>query len=117
MIKELIARVFCTRNCAHLAHWNEDSGYRHEVLGEFYGDIVDLLDKFVETYIGNFGELGSVKIKGEECESLMSCLEDDLKWMEANAEEITQDVCALENILDELMGVYLQTRFKLKQLK
>jgi len=36
MIEELIARVFGTRNAAHLAHWKEASGYRHETLAAFY---------------------------------------------------------------------------------
>lgn len=54
MIEELIARVFGTRNAAHLAHWKEASGYRHETLAAFYGDVLDALDKLVEAYQGAF---------------------------------------------------------------
>ena len=50
MIEELISKVFCTRNCAHLAHWASDSYAEHEALGSFYGDIIDILDNFVEVY-------------------------------------------------------------------
>ena len=39
MIEDLIARVFCTRNCAHLAHWASDSYAEHEALGSFYENI------------------------------------------------------------------------------
>ena len=61
MIEDLIARVFCTRNCAHLAHWASDSYAEHEALGSFYEDIIDILDNFVEVYQGNYKKVEDVK--------------------------------------------------------
>jgi hypothetical protein len=50
MIEELISRVFATRNAVHLAHWAETSGFRHNVLGEFYDSLIDKVDTIVEAH-------------------------------------------------------------------
>ena len=116
MVQELIQRVFATRNAAHLAHWAETSGYRHTVLGEFYDDVIDSIDKFVEAYQGNFGTIEDIKLKDSD-KDIMKLIEDDIVWITTHCEEICEDIEALENILQELTGLYLSTRFKLKQLK
>ena len=116
MVVDLISRVFNTRNQAHLAHWSESSGYHHEVLGEFYDSLVDILDKFIEAYQGNFGKITDIKLKNTDKE-ILKCIEEDIVWLTENRDEITEEICALENIIDELVALYLSTRFKLKQLK
>ena len=54
MIEELITKIFCTRNCAHQQHWLTGSYAEHSALGDFYTDVIDLLDNFVEVHQGNF---------------------------------------------------------------
>lgn len=118
MIEHLVSRVFATRNCAHLAHWNESSGYRHEVLGDFYGDVVDSLDKFIEAYLGNFNDRRiSPPASTNPPTDIIECLESDAVWIASNSEALTEDVEVLENILQELLAVYLSTLFKMKRLK
>ena len=62
MIEELISKVFCTRNCAHLAHWKSDSYAEHTALGEFYDSVIDIIDNFVEVYQGNYTKIKTVKL-------------------------------------------------------
>lgn len=115
MVKELISRVFATRNQAHLEHWKTSSYAQHVALGDFYDSLIDHMDTFVEAYQGNFGVIKNIKLEQCSCD-IMEHLEEDLVWIEKNYEEITQDVCALENILDGIVELYLTTRYKLKQL-
>lgn len=118
MIEELISRVFSTRNHAHIVHWATKSGFHHIALGEFYESLVDLIDKFVEAYQGNFGQVGEFKPEdyiGKK--ELIDCIEEDITWLAEHREEICNEIDALENILDELVGEYLSIRFKLKYLK
>lgn len=116
MIDQLISRVFAIRDCAHMAHWNAESGYHHEQLGNFYEEVIPLLDRIVEAHIGNFNEVPKVKfsLPGDD---ILKCLEEDVVWMDKNSETITGDVEAMENILQEITELYLSTIFKLRRLK
>lgn len=116
MITELIARVFCTRDCAHLKHWSTGSYAEHQALGDFYEEVIDIVDNLVECYQGNFGRIGKVKLDSQAGEPL-KCMESDAVWIAENSEAISGDVEALENILQELTGLYLRTIYKLKFLK
>ena len=116
MIEELISRVFCTRNCAHIAHWKSDSYAEHTALGEFYDDIIDIIDNFVEVYQGNYTKVKTVKLQND-CGDIVDVLKDDVVWIHKNYENLCHSVTPLKNILDELLGHYLRTIYKLRFLK
>ena len=118
MIEELITKIFAARNAAHLAHWKETSGYRHETLAEFYDHLLDAVDKLVEAYQGAF-ELVDVEElpKLGKVKDIVVQLEDDMLWIGKNRAKITQSLPALDNILQELEGVYLKALYKLRNLK
>jgi hypothetical protein len=114
--EQLIARVFYTRNHAHIEHWTTKSYARHSALGDFYADVVGLLDTFVEAHIGLGSELASIpEHKGTQ--DIVKCLSDDAAWIAKNRSKIAENVEALENILDEITALYLKTLYKLKNLK
>jgi len=118
MLNELIQKVFCTRNCAHLAHWRTKSFAEHEALGAFYDDIIDGIDKLVEAYMGAAGkvvdplEIPAVK----PVKDILSHLSDEANWINEHREHIASEIPALENIVDEITAIYLKTIYKLKQL-
>jgi len=116
MIEELITRVFCTRNCAHIAHWQSDSYAEHTALGDFYEEIIDILDNFVEVYQGNYKKITDVEFDCE-CKDPIEQLQDDVVWIDKNYEALCHSVTPLKNILDELLSHYLRTIYKLKYLK
>lgn len=116
MIEELINRVFCTRNCAHLAHWASDSYAEHTALGEFYTDIIDIIDNFVEVYQGNYDKVEGIKLTCV-CKDIIEQLTDDVVWIHKNYDKLTNSVTPLKNILDELLDHYLRTLYKLRFLK
>lgn len=116
MIEELIAKIFCTRNCAHITHWKTGSYAEHIALGEFYDSIIDKLDTFVEVYQGNFKQIQDVDYL-DEYDEIKNHLEDDIKWIEKNYEKLSHNISPLENILDEILASYLQTLYKLRFLK
>jgi hypothetical protein len=62
MIEELVAKVFRTRNQAHLSHWKTKSYAEHQALGSFYDDIIDTTDKLVEACQGSKGIIGHVDL-------------------------------------------------------
>lgn len=117
MIEELIAKVFAARNAAHLEHWRTKSFAAHMALGDFYDSVIDIVDTLVEAYQGNFGIIGKVPdVEQIHNESCIKCLNDQVAWIAKNRSEIAQEVDSLENIVDELTGLYLKTLYKLENL-
>lgn len=119
MIEELVARVFATRNTAHLVHWKVSgpgSFAQHMALDAFYNGLIDQIDKIVEMHQGAFGLMGDVSPLSVPTTKFTEHVAKEAKWIEDNRERIAQDVCALENVIDELVGLYLTTYYKLKNL-
>lgn len=98
----------------HALHFVTHSYSKHKALGEFYGDLEDLLDTFTEAYIG----AGGVYTPGFENTKLFN--PDPIQYIQS----IVIDVDAiyrqcdshLQNTLDEIKTLCYQTLYKLKQL-
>ena len=117
MLEELIARAFRTRNQAHLQHWKTKSFAEHKALGSFYEKLIDVLDKLVEAAQGSKGIIGHVDVScKDESVECIKMLTDDANWISKNRSKIASGVPALENIVDEIVGLYLTTLYKLKNL-
>ncbi len=115
-MEELIARALATRNAAHLAHWRACCLATHTALGEFYDALLDVLDKLVEAYQGAFDLIGDVKLEQPKVKDIIAHLEADMLWIGKHRAKITGGLPALDNILQELEGVYLKALYKLKHL-
>lgn len=117
MIEELVARVFHTRNAAHLAHWATSSDAEHRALGEFYDALIDRIDRIVEMYQGAFGKIGKPLLsRPAPAADLRAHIKTEAAWIESNRTKIADGVCAIENAVDELTGVYLKAFYKLSNL-
>ncbi len=114
MLDQLIKKVFESRDASHLKHWKTTSYAEHQALGEFYENTVDLIDKYVEAYVGAFGTVEEIP---EDVKDVTKLIKEDIIWLTANRDKISRNVPALENILDELTGQYLSTLFKLERLR
>ena len=114
MIQELITKTFKERNESHARHWSTDSFAQHEALGEFYSEVIDILDKYVEAYIGTFGKTFEIP---EDNDKITDAIRDQLVWINDNRSGLANNVPALENILDELAGLHMRTLFKLENLR
>jgi len=114
MVENLIEKVFHARDAAHIEHWKTNSYARHQALGEYYDEVVDTLDKFIEAYQGTFGIIGDVT--GQE-KDVAKMIHDDIIWLNENRSRLAKNVPALENILDELTGLHMKTLYKLENLR
>ena len=114
MLEKLIERMFASRNAAHIAHWKTKNGEEHRALGEYYDNVIELLDKFVEMHQGGAGLVGDVK---GEVENATKLINDDIIWLNKNRSEICKGIPALENIIDELTSLHMKTLYKLENLR
>lgn len=115
---DFVGALFLARDVAHSVHLNTRSYAKHMALNEFYDNIVDLTDKFAEAYQGRHGLIGPITLKSaRKTTNILEFLQDSL----AEVEEIRYKVCEkadtpIQNIIDEIVGQYLSTLYKLKFL-
>ena len=115
---DFIGLLFLGRDVAHSVHLNTRSYAKHVALNTFYDEIVDLADKFAEAYQGRHGLMGPITLmSAKKTGNIVDFLEDSM----ADIEKMRYDVCKkedtpLQNIIDEIVGQYLSTLYKLKYL-
>lgn len=115
---DFVGTLFLARDVAHSVHLNTRSFAKHSALNEFYDEIVGLADKFAEAYQGRHGLIGPISLmSAKKTSNIVEFLEDSM----ADIEKMRFDVCEktdtpLQNIIDEIVGLYLTTLYKLKFL-
>jgi hypothetical protein len=115
---EFIGCMFLARDVAHSVHLNTRSYAEHKALNKFYDGIVDLADTFAEMYQGRHGLIGPISLhSARKTSNIVEFLEDSLKEIEDNRYDVCDEKdTALQNIIDEIVGLYLSTLYKLKFL-
>ena len=113
---ELIGHLFLARDVTHSVHLNTRSYAKHKALGGFYGKVIDLADDLAETYQGRYGLIGPITLhSAKKTNNVVEFLEDSLEEVRNERKEYKDDT-ALQNIIDEIEGLYLSTLYKLKFL-
>ena len=112
--QQFLALLFLSRDVAHKAHLNTESYAQHMALGSFYDGIIDLADSFAEAWMGRegkrIGDLPDLKNpKGE----IVKVLKVHLEIIEETRDFVPKTDTALNNILDEIVALYLSTLYKL----
>lgn len=113
-----IGHLFLARDVAHSTHLNTRSYAKHKALGGFYGKIVDLADDIAELFQGRHGLIGPITLhSAKKTGNVVEFLEDSLKEIEDMRYKVCdRDDTAIQNTIDEIIGLYLSTLYKLKFL-
>lgn len=115
---EFIGLLFTSRDYAHKAHLNTDSYAEHMALGSFYSDIIDLADAFAEAWMGRKQEkIGKIPMMESPDGKPLQVLQRHLDVLMDARSFVEKEDTALNNIIDEIEGLYLSTLYKLKFLK
>jgi len=115
---DFVGTLFLARDVAHSVHLNTRSFSKHMALNEFYDNIVELADKFAEVYQGRNGLIGPITLmSAKKTGNIVEFLEDSM----ADIEKMRYECCKkedtpIQNIIDEIVGQYLSTLYKLKNL-
>ena len=115
---DFVGTLFLARDVAHSVHLNTRSFAKHSALNSFYDEIVELADKFAEAYQGRHGLIGPISLmSAKKTTNIVEFLEDSM----ADIEKMRFEVCEktdtpIQNIIDEIVGLYLSTLYKLKFL-
>jgi len=115
---DLIGHLFLARDVTHSVHLNTRSFAKHKALGGFYSKVIDLADDLAEAYQGRHGLIGPITLhSAKKTGNVVEFLEDSLKDVEDLRYKVCEkDETAIQNIIDEIVGLYLSTLYKLKFL-
>jgi hypothetical protein len=114
--KTFMGMLFLSREVVHSAHLNTRSYAKHKALQKFYESIVDLADTFAETYQGRHGLIGPIALQSvKKPGNITEFLADQLAEIEKCRFEVVEETdTALQNIIDEIVALYLRTLYKLR---
>ncbi len=115
---DFVGMLFLARDVTHSVHLNTRSYAKHKALGGFYDKVVDLADDFAEAYQGRHGLIGPITLmSAKKTSNVVEFLQDQLAEIEANRYKFCdEDDSAIQNIIDEIVSLYLGTLYKLKFL-
>jgi RNA binding exosome subunit len=112
--EEFVGMVLQDRDLAHIAHWKTKSYAEHKALNEFYDEILELIDGFVEQYQGYYGGRMDIFRKDGNADDIRDALEISMEWIETNRYEICEkDETPLQNTIDEIVRQYQSTLYML----
>lgn len=117
MIGQFIAVLFLARELAHREHLRTNSYAQHMALGDFYEGVLGLTDSLAEAYQGRNGIIDIPLLDNEFPGPVIQSMQAQLAWIEKNRDAaVGKDERALQNIVDEIVNLYLSTLYKLKHL-
>lgn len=115
---DFVGVLFLARDVTHSVHLNTRSYAKHKALQKFYEGIVDLADTFAEAYQGRHGLIGGITLQtAKKTANVVEFLQDQLDEIESVRDKVVdKNDTALQNIIDEIVALYLSTLYKLKFL-
>ena len=115
---QLMGLLFLGRNVAHSVHLNTRSYSKHVALNIFYDRIVGVADDFAEAYQGRHGLIGPIAIPAaKKTTNIIEFLQAQLDEIEKGRYEVCdKDDSSLQQLIDNIIEVYLRTLYKLKFL-
>lgn len=117
-IADILGSLFLSREIAHREHLKTDSYAQHVALGTFYEDIIVLADSLAEAYQGRTEErIKDIPYLAGNKQAIVPVLKKILAQVEANRSECCPDDSTIQNIIDEIIALFLSTIYKLTFLK
>jgi len=115
---DFIGTLFLARDVAHSTHLNTRSFSKHSALNTFYDEVIELADKFAEAYQGKYGLIGPISLmSAKKTNNIVEFLEGQVDELEEMRYKVVDKECTpLQNIIDEIFGLYYSTLYKLKFL-
>jgi hypothetical protein len=115
---DFMGLLFLARDVAHSVHLNTRSYAKHVALNIFYDRIIDAADDFAESYQGRHGLIGAITLQSaKKTTNIIEFLEDSLKQIEdARYDVVDRTDMSLQQLIDNIIEIYLRTLYKLRFL-
>ena len=115
---EFIGQLFLARDVTHSAHLNTRSYSKHVALNIFYDRIIGAADDFAEAYQGRYGLIGPITLhSAKTTKNVLEFLESQLADLEAARYDVAPKTdSSLQQLIDNIIEIYIRTIYKLKFL-
>jgi hypothetical protein len=115
---QLLGLLFLGRNVAHSVHLNTRSYSKHVALNIFYERIIGVADDFAEAYQGRHGLIGPIAIPAaKKTTNIIEFLQAQLDEIEKGRYEVCdKSDSTIQQLIDNIIEVYLRTLYKLRFL-
>lgn len=115
---DFVGLLFLARDVTHSVHLNTRSYSKHKALQKFYENIIDLADAFAEASQGRYGLMGPVTLhSATKTTNVIDFLQNQLDEIEGARYTICDKTdSALQQLIDNIIELYLTTLYKLKFL-
>ena len=100
----------------HFFHWNTDSFSKHMALGTYYDEIVDLVDAYVEAYMGCYDKIDQFPSIYHQPKDPIKYLQSLQTFIKEARQDLPQDE-QLCNLVDAIADLVDSTTYKLRFLK
>ena len=100
----------------HFFHWNTDSFSKHMALGEYYEEIVELVDDLVESYMGCYEQIKTFPSVYHQPKEAVKYMESLKNFVDDARKDLPQET-QIQNIVDEIAQLIDSTLYKLRFLK
>ena len=116
---KFVGLLFLSRDTTHKMHLASKSYSEHKALETFYTDIGDHIDSFTEMFQGKYETLLDIpQLPNKDLGDPVKYLKEVLKWIDNNRYEVCpSEITALQNKIDEIVGLFYSTIYKLTFLK
>jgi hypothetical protein len=115
---DFVGILFLARDVTHSVHLNTRSYSKHKALQRFYENIIELADNFAEAYQGRHGLMGPISLQSaKKTTNIIEFLENQLEEIETDRYKICDETdTTIQNLIDEIVALYLATLYKLRFL-
>ena len=115
---DFVGILFLARDVTHSVHLNTRSYSKHKALQKFYESIIDHADDFAEAYQGRHGLIGPISLmSAKKTGNIIEFLESQLAEIEgARYDVVDKTDTSLQQIIDNIVQLYLSTLYKLRFL-
>ena len=115
---DFVGMLFLARDVTHSVHLNTRSFSKHTALNIFYDRIVGAADDFAEAYQGRHGLIGPITLmSANKTNNIIEFMQDQLAEIEACRYDVVPKTdSSLQQLIDNIVEIYLRTLYKLKFL-
>ncbi len=118
MSAEIINVLMNLYDQVKIYHWQTMHFPRHEAAGKLIESLDDLIDSFVETYMGKYGrpklttKTGTISVRNFHDKQAPALLKEAIDWMTHTLpKKLKKEDTDLLNIRDEIVGVLNKTLY------
>ena len=123
-VTQFFSKLFESREMAHIYHLqvkgDQGSYATHEALGDYYEEIVEILDDTIEVYQGQYGLVDGYDVidtSDTKSKESLAYFEELAEYIKHGKKCISDEDTHIHSLIDDIMALIYKTIYKLKFLK